>query len=429
MADPPPGMGAVLSYDEIYRILIGIGASDLEADQLTAIALAESGGRTTTHNPGTAAIPEDSWGMFQFNLNAHPYITEDAAQDPVTSANYALNMYRQQGPTPWSVTHEQHRGTSRDYRQYLRDPGASTDQGGPPVITPPDVYGSELTTTGGADAGGAPVDWPKQEDYLGYDTWMEATARMATTFGIAGIQMPAGVPSWATAAWHAAQEDAAGLDPSQIALNLAQVAKINEELRQGKILLPYDLDKIKQDIRLAEPFGSEKVLRTSEGQRGYNDYWAGGPPTAKGTDYLAGYNLAKAGDEPRQTAVSTYLDTVVAEIGQEIELRGQNITAAVEEIRGKIDTFDTASRAFEGIQKYTIPFDSKYVPGFEPDGFATSIGLQPWEASPISYDPFQMGIDLLASSPRPTGFKEPSLPGAYDPDMFKKAIDFYRGMI
>ena len=182
-------------------------------------------------------------------------------------------------------------------------------------------------------------------------------------------------------------------------------------------------------IRLAEPFGSEKVLRSSEGQLGFNDYWAGKSPSNKSGDYMAGFNLARAGDEPRQDAVASYLDRVSDEIGQEIEIRGQNINAAGEELRSRINLFDTAQRSFVNIQQYTIPGGQEFIPGFEPDGFAASIGLQPLETSTIKFDPFQMALDLIKNTPRPTGFDEPSLPGVYDPDIFNAAIDFYGGQI
>lgn len=432
-----PGMLPLHSYDQIYELLKGQGATDYEADQLSAIGLAESGGDPNAHNP----VGENSWGMFQINLDAHKGMNPQSARDPVASAFYALSLFRSQGKVPWSVTHSKWKGTDRDYRQYLQDPSdadkfKSVTAGDTAVITPPDVYGSEGQLIGsGLTIGGANFsfdEWPTIDDYDGdYDSYYNALSYYGSIFGAAGLSMPPGAPNLTQAAWLSAKKDSelAEADPTLKALNMARAAEIAQRIRQGDVLFPYDLRKIQQDIRLAEPFGSERVLRSSEGQRGYDDYWAGGPPTQKGKDYLAGFNLAKAGDEPRQTAVSTYLDTVMSEIGLEIELRGQNIEAAVAEIRGKVDTFDVASRAFEGIQKYTIPSGAKYVPGFEPDGFATSIGLKSWEASPVSYDPFQMGIDLLKSSPRPTGFEEPGLPGAHDPDMFQKAIDFYRGMI
>lgn len=443
-------MAETLSYTQLFDLLRGQGATNYEADQLSAIAMAESGGNTGSSN----YVGETSIGMFQINLDPAAHggkISEEDARDPVKSAQFALQLFRDQGLVPWTVTHAQYEGTSQDYRQYLKGnppnevetvwPNSlkqgTWEEKPPSVMTPPDVYGSEGQLVGselGLDSGGAnfTFEWPDIDDYdRDFTAWADATAYMASIYGAAGIQMPAGVSDFAKAAWHAARQDAEIVnDPTAKALNIARAAEIAEKIRVSGLLTPYDIDKIKQDIRLAEPFGSEKVLRSPDGQRGFNDYWADkGPQTPTSTDYMAGFNLARAGDEPRQTAVSSYLDRVIEEIGLDIELRGQNITAASAEMRNKIDLFDTAQRAFTNIQPFTIPAGSEYIPGFEPEGFAVSIGLKPQEATPIRYNPFKMAVDIQESTPAPTSFEEPSLPGVYDQDMFQKSLDWYRGML
>lgn len=108
---PPRGAAGFGSYggggpnstqQTIYDTLIGQGASPDEARTLSAIAMAESGG-----NPGALndSDIETSSGWFQINTDVHP-LTIQQAQDPVMAAAYALNLYRTQGPKPWSVTHE-----------------------------------------------------------------------------------------------------------------------------------------------------------------------------------------------------------------------------------------------------------------------------------------------------------------------------------
>lgn len=104
---PPPrpalvrGLGAAcasyLSPAQIFQVARGSGFPWSTAIEMTAIALRESGGCPTAHNPGPG---EDSYGLWQINVQGNPGILSalglsDPAQlyDPATNAAAAFLMW------------------------------------------------------------------------------------------------------------------------------------------------------------------------------------------------------------------------------------------------------------------------------------------------------------------------------------------------
>lgn len=64
---------------------------------MTAISEPESSGYACAHNPNG----ENSWGLWQVNLDAWPQYTPEQLCDPLTNARIALSIYRQQGLDAW----------------------------------------------------------------------------------------------------------------------------------------------------------------------------------------------------------------------------------------------------------------------------------------------------------------------------------------
>jgi cell wall-associated NlpC family hydrolase len=109
----------VYSIEDIHHVAMAAGFSPSQATTWTAIALAESGGRTDAVN----AAGEDSRGLWQINVD--PAVRENTwgdLSDPYVNARAA---YEISGGgvdlRPWTVTHEVNQGTARDYRTYLED--------------------------------------------------------------------------------------------------------------------------------------------------------------------------------------------------------------------------------------------------------------------------------------------------------------------
>ncbi|MGB3185599.1 MAG: NlpC/P60 family protein [Ornithinimicrobium sp.] len=107
----------VLSIPEIYAAARGAGFSPEQAATWTAIALAESGGNTGAHNN----VGEDSRGLWQINVGAGVRGNRwGDLSDPHVNARAAYEISRQgTDMSPWTTTHEVHRGTNLDYRSYL----------------------------------------------------------------------------------------------------------------------------------------------------------------------------------------------------------------------------------------------------------------------------------------------------------------------
>lgn len=89
----------------------------------TAIAIAESGGDPQAHNPGSATDHEDSYGLWQINILAHPNYNKARLYDP----NYnAQAMYTiSNGGTNWNPWGTY---TSGAYKQYMSRGNAAASQ-------------------------------------------------------------------------------------------------------------------------------------------------------------------------------------------------------------------------------------------------------------------------------------------------------------
>ena len=106
---------AVLPASLIFSYALDAGFSPSEATTMTAIALAESGGRTGAHN----SSGENSVGLWQINLDAHAgRVGGRDLTDPRVNAEVAYEIYMAGGGSisPWTVTHTSKGSRYLDYR-------------------------------------------------------------------------------------------------------------------------------------------------------------------------------------------------------------------------------------------------------------------------------------------------------------------------
>ena len=109
---------AKLSIAEIYEAARSAGFTPEQATTWTAIAMAESGGRTSALN----SKGEHSMGLWQINVNADGDRASKYGDlnDPVANARAAYDIsHHGKDMRPWTTTHSSNQGTSADYRTYL----------------------------------------------------------------------------------------------------------------------------------------------------------------------------------------------------------------------------------------------------------------------------------------------------------------------
>jgi hypothetical protein len=95
--------GGILTAQQIAALAIQAGFTGDDAATATAIALAESSGKTGAVGDLTIT-PGGSIGLWQINLKYHPEYTRDQLLDPQTNANAAFAIYSAAGGfTPWST--------------------------------------------------------------------------------------------------------------------------------------------------------------------------------------------------------------------------------------------------------------------------------------------------------------------------------------
>lgn len=142
----------MLSAQEIYRYARMAGFTPDEATTMTAIALAESGGNTGAHNP----VGEDSRGLWQINVAAHPSLAGTDLSDPLANARAAYDVSHGGADiSPWTVTHG---GADARYLQYRDEAETAARLAGDPVggsWSGTDGYGDTVSAggDGGIDAG------------------------------------------------------------------------------------------------------------------------------------------------------------------------------------------------------------------------------------------------------------------------------------
>ena len=129
--------GGTLDAKQIVQVARAAGIPEKDVPLMTAIALAESGGKSGAHN---TTYPDNSYGLWQINMLDEPgYMlgeerrkqfglkSNDELFNPVTNAKAAYAILKQQGFGAWSVY------TNRSYEQFL--PAAKKAAAGPRTNT------------------------------------------------------------------------------------------------------------------------------------------------------------------------------------------------------------------------------------------------------------------------------------------------------
>jgi len=113
---------ATLSIAQLKGLAQQVGLSSNNATIAAAIAMAESGGNTNAHNPGNPRTGdiENSWGLWQINLLAHPQYTAFQMQNALSNAK-AMATISSGGANwnPWGTY------TSGAYRKFLGSAGSA----------------------------------------------------------------------------------------------------------------------------------------------------------------------------------------------------------------------------------------------------------------------------------------------------------------
>jgi soluble lytic murein transglycosylase-like protein len=97
-----------------YKKKTGQDSPDTTTALMTAIALAESGGRSDAYNSSTAT------GLWQVEVSAHPQYTKAELENPATNAEAAVEVFTSQGLGAWTTY------TSGAYKNYDKTAGNAT---------------------------------------------------------------------------------------------------------------------------------------------------------------------------------------------------------------------------------------------------------------------------------------------------------------
>jgi len=106
--------------------------------------------------------------------------------------------------------------------------------------------------------------------------------------------------------------------------------------------------------------------------------------------------------------LATFITGTIAELEIEIDAKRLSTEQALGEFNKRLDAFSEAGDQFLGAQPFTIPRGVTHIPGFEPGGIATRLGLASQVATPVEFDPFVEATRIVAESPNLTDIGVPS---------------------
>ena len=121
--------------------------------------------------------------------------------------------------------------------------------------------------------------------------------------------------------------------------------------------------------------------------------------------------------------LATFITGTIAELEIEVDSKRLSTEQALGEFNRRLDAFSEAGNQFIGIQPFTIPRGSEFLPGRGPGDVGERIGRPTLEASPIDFDPFGMATDIVNQTPVLTDIGVPS------GDALDEAIRIARGFL
>lgn len=180
--------------EQIYAIARDAGFSPDEAATMTAIALAESGGDSRSHN----TTGEDSRGLWQINAAVHPdlaakYDLWDPAQNVLAAKEISHNG---QDVSPWTVTHLGRNDVARYQRFEEEAQAAAVAYGdGPGLGVWTGTAGYRHPLSAGEHTGATTVSVAAHGDPEAYSIPIETLAGTATgdDFAVTGTVTTGGV--------------------------------------------------------------------------------------------------------------------------------------------------------------------------------------------------------------------------------------------
>lgn len=150
-------------------------------------------------------------------------------------------------------------------------------------------------------------------------------------------------------------------------------------------------------------------------------YAGAGAPLPAGAPQLAQmvYDSIKTSDAAerdttRSTNLANYVNALVSSIGADVASRRLSMEEATAEFNRQLDAMQYGTEALEAILPYTIPEGAEYIPGFEPGGIATKVGMEPVKASPFEYNPFATAASLVSGTPSPAAAGAPAASNLFD---------------
>lgn len=121
--------------------------------------------------------------------------------------------------------------------------------------------------------------------------------------------------------------------------------------------------------------------------------------------------------------LSTFIDSTINQLSAEIDAGRLKTEQAIGEFNRRMDAFSEAGSQFERLQPFTIPRGVDFIPGFEPKGIATRLGLETQRATPALIDPFQMAADIVAGTPNIADI------GVPETGLLDEAVQIARGFL
>jgi len=129
--------------------------------------------------------------------------------------------------------------------------------------------------------------------------------------------------------------------------------------------------------------------------------------------------------ETNENPTLDYIDQQINQVLTDISGKNLKTTQAVEEFNRRYDAWKEAGTQMTNLMPYAVSPGRTTMPGYEPGGIASKLGLGERKFTPIEYNSFEMGNQIVRETPNIAEIGAPSLSGA-NPEDFQAAVEMLR---
>jgi hypothetical protein len=129
--------------------------------------------------------------------------------------------------------------------------------------------------------------------------------------------------------------------------------------------------------------------------------------------------------ETNENPTLDYIDEQINQVLAGVSSGNLKTTQAVAEFNRRYDTWKESGNQMANLMPYAMSPGKTTLPGYEPGGIASKLGLGERKFTPIEYNPFEMGNQIIRETPNIVGIGAPEIP-PINQEEFQAATEMLR---